>query len=218
MRSRALPITRKSLESTEATEGSGLAPSEHGVFGNLVVTEKVAHSHRLVTVRAQPSRPKATAPSVAVVAALFAEIASFTGGAFVDGAWSEPTTGWSRRSSDPPSRPLGGSRSNRSVGVLGAGRAQATDAGRRSSRRSSLTGGVAGGSWRSKRRLVRKWQLPCLSLPLLFVVVHRAAGTAQDRDEPLVEGKLLLGDKFPAAVRGTGLAAAGRQIVLRTTP
>ena len=65
---------------------SGLPPSEHGVFGELVVTEKVAHSHRLVTVRARRSRAKAPAPGIAVVAALFSEIASVTGGAFVDGA------------------------------------------------------------------------------------------------------------------------------------
>ena len=42
-----------------------------------------------------------------------------------------------------------------------------------------------------------------MPIPLLFaVVVTGATGTAQDRDEPLVEGKLLLGHNFPAAGAG----------------
>ena len=55
-------------------------------LGELFSGEEVADGHRFVAVRAQPARPEATAPSVAVVAALRAEVAGFTARALIDGA------------------------------------------------------------------------------------------------------------------------------------
>ena len=142
LRSRAFPITRKSLESTER-QRSGLAPSEHGVFGELVVTEKVAHSHRLVTVRARRSRAKAPAPGIAVVAALFSEIASFTGGAFVDGAGASHHRLERGLAPRPPS------------GLAAAGRAEALASlgleGQAADRANSHHAVVAGGGHGGKR-------------------------------------------------------------------
>ena len=51
----------------------------------MVVGDKVADRDKIVAVGAWPARPKASAPGVAVVAALLAEVAGLALGAFVDG-------------------------------------------------------------------------------------------------------------------------------------
>ena len=82
----------------------------------MVVGDEVADRDKIVAVGAWPARPKASAPGVAVVAALLAEVAGLALRAFVDGV-DLGGLGWSGCCPAGGARRLGGRRRNTIGGV-----------------------------------------------------------------------------------------------------